>query len=77
MHGRGHRWQGVCGRGHAWQGRVRGKGACVVEETVTAVGGTHPTGMYSCCKLCLAKYSVSRNFYSQFCRYSSVMLRIY
>ena len=49
----GHAWQGgVHGRrcvwwggGHAWQG-----GACMVGETATAAGGTHPTGMHSCNK---------------------------
>ena len=30
--------------GHAWQGG----GACMAEETATAVGGTPPTGMHSC-----------------------------
>ena len=50
----GHAWQGcVCGRGgmhgdmhgkvHAWWG-----GGMCAGETVTEVGGTHPTGMHSC-----------------------------
>ena len=52
-------WQsgGMCGKGgHVWQ-----KGACVARghalqgarmagETVTAVDGTHSTGMHSCSK---------------------------
>ena len=41
--------EGVCGWGRAWQGVCMvGEGACVAEETATAVGGRHPTGMHSC-----------------------------
>ena len=43
MYGRGCAWQG-----HAWQRGMRGRGVCVAGETVTAVGGMHPTGMHSC-----------------------------
>ena len=44
VHGAGG-WQGgVCGGGGV-HGR---EGACVAEETATAVDGTHPTGMHSC-----------------------------
>ena len=28
-------------------GCVHGRGACVAGETVTAAGGTHPTGIHS------------------------------
>ena len=39
--------------GHAWRGGacvaggMRGRGACVAAETLTAADGTHPTGMHS------------------------------
>ena len=58
-------WQGVCvaggvrGGGHAWQGCVCGGGmhgrghawcgACMTGKTAIAAGGTHATGMHSCC----------------------------
>ena len=57
---RGHAWQGdmhgrgVCvaggyAWGHAWQGACMvGRGGMCAGETVTEVGGTHPTGMHSC-----------------------------
>ena len=39
----------VTGGGRAWPGGGRvWQGACMVVETATAAGGTHPTGMYSC-----------------------------
>ena len=46
---------GVCvWWGHAWQGScmvwgMHGRGACMAGKTAIAVGGTHPTGMHSCC----------------------------
>ena len=49
--------RGACMGGHAWQGvcRADGGGAsmvggCMAGESVTAAGGTHPTGMHSCLK---------------------------
>ena len=56
VHGRGHAWQeghacmarDVHGGG-AWQGDMCGRGACVAGQKATAAGGTHPTGMFSCC----------------------------
>ena len=53
VHGRGHVWQGrgvcmvggMCGRGvHGGGGGMR------AGETATEAGGTHPTGMHSCCR---------------------------
>ena len=47
----------VSDSGPAWQGPVRGMcvaggcmagRACMVGETATEAGGTHPTGMHSC-----------------------------
>ena len=41
---------------HMWKrgsmhGRgVHGEGVCVAGETATEAGGTHSTGMFSCCK---------------------------
>ena len=43
MHGRGHVRQVGC----AWPGVCMVE-ACVVGETATKAGGTHPTGMGSC-----------------------------
>ena len=62
MYGRGYVWQvrGVCDGGHVWPWRKDAwQGACMGEhvwwgggvhagQTVTEVGGTHPTGMHSC-----------------------------
>ena len=57
MHGgRGHVWWGACmvggihGRGgvHVWQGACMASGGVHGGEMATEVGGTHPTGMYSC-----------------------------
>ena len=66
VHGRGwHAWQGACmaggmhGRGHAWQvtcmaGRMYGRGVCMADTMRYGQqeGGTHPTGMHSCFKIC-------------------------
>ena len=30
------------------RGGMHSRGACMVGETATAAGGTHPTGMHSC-----------------------------
>ena len=35
----------ACMAGGGWGG----KGACITGEMATAVDGTHPTGMHSCC----------------------------
>ena len=43
---------GVCMAGggmHGWGMRLGG-GACMAGDMATAVDGTHPTGMYSCCR---------------------------
>ena len=48
-------------RGGGGQGDMHGGGgACVVGETATAAGGTHPTGMHSCIvsKFRIGKYIV-------------------
>ena len=48
MHGRGHAWKrGMYGRGACMAGGMLG-GKCVVGKMAIAVGGAHPTGMYSC-----------------------------
>ena len=49
--GGGHAWQWVCmARGiHGREGMAGGM--CVAGEMATAVDGTHPTGMHSCCIL--------------------------
>ena len=41
----------VPGPGGSLPGGVSGPGGCLVETpwTATAAGGTHPTGMHSCC----------------------------
>ena len=59
MPGRGCTWQRgvVHGRGACLAGDVHGRGGlCMAgghawQETVTIAGGTHPTGMHSCCFL--------------------------
>ena len=48
----GNVFTGVCLSGCRWGGE-----ACMVGETATATGGTHPTGMHSCGRsvACLTK----------------------
>ena len=46
----GHAWQGVCvARGACMVGACKAGGACMTGKMAVAVGGTHPTGMHSCC----------------------------
>ena len=67
-----HAWQGgMRGGGCAWQGGVRargacmagvhGRGVCMAGRTAIAAGGTHPTGMHSCC-YCTQKNSPHANW---------------
>ena len=49
MHGWGCALRGACMVGTCMTGGMRGRGVCVAGETATAAGGTHPTGMHSCC----------------------------
>ena len=57
--GPGGAWsQGVCSWGVSGPGGVPGPGGCLVETPLaTAAGGTHPTGMHSCCGLSLKTLS--------------------
>ena len=53
VHGRGgmHIKGGCVWWGACVAGGVHGEEACVAGETATAVEGTHPTGMHSCCAM--------------------------
>ena len=62
-------WQGeACMEGgHVWQGGecvagggVHGRGACVAGKTEFSAGGTHPTGVHSCCVLISKLYNIRK-----------------
>ena len=63
-------WGGAWSRGGAWSGGsaprgMSAPGGCLVEtpRTASAAGGTHPTGMHSCCSyFCL--YCLSFYFFA-------------